>query len=108
MYLRNTLLLILLTFAFVNTVEKGRATRISTLPVITQCRANAETRQIEMMVAIRDPDNLIDADFTDDDHKVLEVVHDLDNVTGVCSITKSENSLDYFKVSFVNLPDWTE
>ena len=88
-----------------STVKRDTATKVSTLPVITQCHINKAKKQVEMMVAIRDPDNLITANLNNDNHDVLEVEHDLDdefNDPGVCKITKSGNSLDYFKVSFVN------
>ena len=69
---------------------------VSTLPVLTKCRFNAD-KKVEMVVVIRDGNNVIQANLTDDGHNILGVDHEA-QPGGKCSITQSKNQLEYFKV----------
>ena len=72
-------------------------TTISTLPVITKCHITA-TDEIQMIVVIRDRDNLIQADFAKG-NEVLEILYDESpGNEQTCNITKADNGLEYFKV----------
>ena len=74
---------------------------VSTLPVLTKCRFTAE-QSIEMVVVIRDSNNVIRANLTSDAdaNKILQVEYeaDGDQPGGICNLTRADNSLGYYRV----------
>ena len=78
-------------------VDPRTGTTITTLPVITKCHIKADN-SIDMIVAIRDRDNLIQADFAAG-NDILEVLYQSGGEQE-CGITQSANALNYFNVRF--------
>ena len=71
-----------------------------TLPVLTKCHYNKIQKRLEMVVVIRDPRNLIQKSF-EDDNDVIQISRMKDDEW--CFLSEADNCLKFFQVCYVHM-----
>ena len=75
-------------------VNPNEGSTLATLPILTQCQFDENSKKIEMVVVIRDPDGIIKTNLTSDADELLKIKFGDKNE--VCNNEKKQ--LNYFKV----------